>query len=98
MNLRLASLSLAIFVALAGTAKAQDLDFSKITCKQFVTGSKEEIGVILTWLEGYYTKENAPPVLSSDKIVKDAKALSAYCKDHGDEDVIKAADAVMTAK
>lgn len=98
MNLRLASISLAIFVALAGTVKAQDLDFSKITCKQFIGGSKEEIGVILTWLEGYYTKENAPPILYSDKVVKDAKGLAEYCKAHGDDDIIKAAETVMPVK
>ncbi len=98
MNVRLASLSLAVFIALSGVAKADDLDFSKITCKQFIGGSKEEIGVILTWLEGYYTKENSPPILYSDKIVKDAKALSAYCNAHNDDDVIKAAEAVMPVK
>jgi hypothetical protein len=98
MNLRLASLSLAIFVALAGTAKAQDLDLSKISCKRFVNGSKEDIGVILTWLEGYYTKQDAPPVLYSDKIVKDGKALTEYCKAHGDDDIIKASKAVMQVK
>ncbi|HTJ02689.1 MAG TPA: HdeA/HdeB family chaperone [Methylovirgula sp.] len=98
MNLRLASLSLAIFVALAGTAKAQDLDFSKITCTQFDAGSKPEIGAILTWLEGYYAKKDAAPVLSSDKIVKDAQALTEYCKAHGDDNIIKASEAVMQAK
>jgi hypothetical protein len=98
MNLRLASLSLAVFVAFAGAAKADDLDFSKITCKQFISAPKDEIGIILTWLEGYYTKENAPPILYSDKVVKDAKALSEYCNAHNDDDIIKAAETVMPVK
>ena len=61
-------------------------------------GPKDEIGTILTWLEGYYTKENAPPIMYADKTVKDAKALSEYCNAHPDQDIIKAADEVMPVK
>ncbi|HEX5319439.1 MAG TPA: HdeA/HdeB family chaperone [Stellaceae bacterium] len=93
-----------IFVGLAATflfmsaAQADDLDFSKIKCKDFISAPKDQIGTILTWLEGYYTKENAPPILYGDKIVKDAKGLSAYCNAHNDDDIIKAAEKVMPVK
>jgi hypothetical protein len=50
------------------------------------------------WLEGFYTKENDPPIMYADKTTKDAKKLSEYCNAHGDDDVIKAADAVMPVK
>lgn len=82
----------------ASVASAQDLDFSKIKCKEFVSASKDEIGTILAWLEGYYTKENAPPILYAGKTVKDAKALAEYCSAHGDDDIIKAAEKVMPVK
>jgi hypothetical protein len=52
-----------IFVALllvASSAAAQDLDFSKITCKEFIAASKDEVGTILTWLEAYlYERKRA---------------------------------------
>ena len=91
----------AVTVGLAlvsATASAEDIDFSKIKCKEFISAPKDEIGTILTWLEGYYTKEDAPPILYGDKVVKDAKALSAYCNENGDADIIKAAEKVMPVK
>jgi hypothetical protein len=96
MKLFLASV---IFTAcIAAPAMAQDLDFSKITCKEFISAPKDEITTILVWLEGFYTKENDPPIMYQAKVTKDAKALSDYCNAHNDDDVIKAADAVMPVK
>jgi hypothetical protein len=94
---RIAFLATAGLVA-ASAASAQDLDFSKIKCKDFISAPKDQIGTILTWLEGYYTKENAPPILYVDKVMKDAKKLAEYCSAHGDDDIIKAADTVMPVK
>ena len=85
-------------VAAVAPAAAQDLDFSKITCKDFISAPKDQIATVLTWLEGYYTKENAPPILFQDKTIKDAKNLSDYCNAHGDDDIIKAAETVMPVK
>jgi acid stress chaperone HdeB len=82
----------------ASAASAEDLDFSKIKCKDFITAPKDQIGTILAWLEGYYTKENAKPILYTDKVVKDAQKLAEYCSAHGDDDIIKAADKVMPVK
>jgi hypothetical protein len=96
MKLFIASILVVTFSA--APAMAQDLDFSKITCKEFVTAPKDEITTILVWLEGFYTKENDPPVMYAEKTKKDAKALSDYCNAHADDDVIKAADAVMPVK
>ena len=87
---------LTVFVV--SSASAEDLDFRKITCKDFISAPKDQIGTILTWLEGYYTKENDPPVMYGDKTIKDAKALSDYCNAHGGDDIIKAAEAVMPVK
>ena len=82
----------------AAPAVARDLDFSKITCKQFISAPKDQITVILTWLEGYYTKEDSPPVMFADKTQKDAKALAEHCAANPDDDLIKAAEKVMPAK
>lgn len=90
-------------VAIAGlliTAPAfpQDMDFSKIKCSEFISAPKDQIAIVLAWLEGYYTKENTPPILYAEKTVKDAKGLSAYCNAHRDDDMIKAAETVMPVK
>jgi hypothetical protein len=85
-------------VLLASPASAQDMDLSKIKCSEFIAAPKDQIAIILTWLEAFYTKEGDPPILYADKTAKDAKNLSAYCNDHRDDDIIKAADAVMPVK
>lgn len=92
------SATVAISLALVGAASAEDMDFSKVRCSDFLGAPKDQIGIILTWLEGYYTREDAPPILYAAKIEKDAKALSAYCNAHRDDDIIKAAEAVMPVK
>jgi hypothetical protein len=96
VKLSIASILVTAFAATPATA--QDLDFSKITCKEFISAPKDEITTILVWLEGFYTKENDPPIMFAEKTKKDAKALSDYCDAHPDDDVIKAADAVMPVK
>jgi acid stress chaperone HdeB len=83
---------------LASPALAQDLDFSKIKCKEFISAPKDQIATILTWLEAFYTNQNDPPILFAEKTKKDAKNLSEYCNANGDDDIIKAADKVMPVK
>ena len=79
-------------------AKAEDLDFSKIKCGDFISSPKDQISIILAWLEGYYTKQDDPPIIYMDKMTKDAKNLGAYCAEHKDDDIIKAAEEVMPVK
>lgn len=93
----LIAVALSTFV-LSFSAFAEDLDFSKISCKDFISAPKDQVGTILAWLEGFYTKENDPPILYTDKTIKDAKNLSAYCNAHGSDDIIKAAETVMPVK
>jgi hypothetical protein len=83
---------------IATPAISQDMDFSKIKCSDFLSAPKEQIAIVLAWLEGYYTKENAPPILYAEKTGKDAKALSEYCNANRDHDIIKAAEKVMPVK
>lgn len=87
-----------VSLGFGSAASAQDMDFSKLKCSEFLGAPKDEIGLTLTWLQGYYTREDAPPILYKAKIEKDAKALSAYCNEHRDDDIIKAAETVMPVK
>jgi acid stress chaperone HdeB len=92
-------LSIVILLLLAAApAAAQDMDFSKIKCSDFIASPKDEVGSILMWLEGFYTKQNAPPIMYQAKTMKDLRALAEYCTAHGDDDLIKAAEAVMPVK
>jgi hypothetical protein len=96
--LKAVTLIVAVTLAATSSAFAEDIDFSKLKCKDFVSAPKDQIGTILVWLEGYYTKENAPPILYTGKMMKDAEKLGEYCHAHGEDDIIKAADKVMPVK
>jgi len=73
-------------------AFADDIDLSTWTCKKFQAASKDDIGVILAWLDGYYKEEDDPPVIDTDKFVANAKKLGEYCSAHPDIGLISATD------
>ena len=75
-----------------GRAAAEDIDLAAWSCKQFLSAGKEDVGVILAWLDGYYKEENEPPVINTDELVAKAKKLGQYCAAHPDEDLIGATD------
>src|SRR4029077_2297211 len=73
-------------------AMAEDIDLSAWTCKQFLSASKEDVGVIWAWLDGYYKEEDEPPVIDTDALVIKAKKLGQYCSAHPDSELIGATD------
>ena len=76
-------------------ARAQQLDLSTITCKEFIGSSKENIGLILMWMEGYYNDSDAKPIVDFDKMQKDGAKLGEYCGKNPGHSLITAADEVM---
>jgi acid stress chaperone HdeB len=81
-----------------GTAFADDIDLSTWSCHKFQSASKEDVGIILAWLDGYYRGENDPPVINTDKFVANAKKLGEYCSAHPDVGLITATDHLFKAK
>jgi acid stress chaperone HdeB len=73
-------------------AHAGDIDLSTWTCRQFVSANKDDIGVILAWLDGYYKDEDDPPVINTTKFVDNARKLGEYCAGHPDIGLITATD------
>jgi acid stress chaperone HdeB len=88
----LASLLIAGAMLRCGPAMAEDIDLTAWTCKQFMTASKEDVGVILAWLDGYYKEEDEPPVIDTAELVANAKKLGEYCAAHPDDYLIDATD------
>ena len=76
-------------------AQAQQLDLATVTCKDFTSSDKETIGLILMWLEGYYSEENAKPVVNFDKMKVDGGKLGEYCGKNPGHSLITAADEVL---
>jgi acid stress chaperone HdeB len=93
----LASALAVAMIACCNPAFAEDIDLSTWTCKKFVSADKETIGIILTWLDGYYKDEDDPPVIETGKFVENAKKLGEYCAEHPDNGLITAADKVLNS-
>ena len=87
-----AALAAVGLLACCNVAAAERIDLSTWTCKRFQSADKEKIGVILAWLDGYYTDEDDPPIMDTDKFAGNAKKLGAYCSEHPDIGLITAAD------
>lgn len=84
-----AALALAAFVA---AARAEIIDLSTKTCQQFQAMDKDEIGIILSWLDGYYRDEDDPAVIDTEKFVERAKKLGEYCSANPSIGLITATD------
>ena len=84
-------------LALASTepAKAQQIDLSTITCKDFFEGNKERIEFVIVWLMGFYTGEDDPPILDFAKMKDKAGKLGAYCAKNPAHGLITAAEQVV---
>jgi acid stress chaperone HdeB len=47
------------------------------------------------WLAGYYSDEDAPPIVDFDKMKTDSEKLGEYCAKHPDDSIITAAEEVV---
>jgi HdeA/HdeB family protein len=79
-----------------GTADAQQVELSKLRCREFIDLPKETIANITLWLDGYYTDEEDPAVVDFDKVKAKADRLVAFCAQNPKSRVMTAAeDAIL---
>jgi acid stress chaperone HdeB len=91
-------LALAVLMAMslaAAPADAQVVDLSTIKCKEFLDSSKETIGYIMMWLDGYFTSEDDPAVVDFDKMKEKGVKLGEYCAKNPTHGLLTAAEDVM---
>lgn len=85
----------AVSLSTAVPARAQQLDLSTVKCSEFVDSGKDTIGLILMWLEGYYSDADAKPVVDFDKMKTNGEKLGEYCGKNPEHSLITAADEVL---
>ena len=88
--------ALATAVALAAVvptlpAQAQKLDMSKFSCKDMLEGGKDGLIIVWSWLYGYYSADDADPVLDFKVLTDKGTKLAEACKADPSKDVISAA-------
>jgi acid stress chaperone HdeB len=94
MRLITCAIGAIVFGLLAGgtSASASTIDLSTWSCAKFQSADKDDIGVILAWMDGYYRGEDDPPVIDTEKFIANAKKLGEYCAAHPETGIITAAD------
>jgi acid stress chaperone HdeB len=85
----------ALWATFPAQAQKQRFDLSLITCKQFFEYDKDNLAILLMWLDGYYAEEDAPPIVDFDNMGENGKKLGQYCARNPTHSVITAADKVM---
>jgi acid stress chaperone HdeB len=87
-----AGMFVVVALCICGSALAEDIDLSAWTCKKFMAANKDDVGIILSWLDGYYKEEDAPPVIDIEQFVANAKKLGEYCAAHPNDYLIDVTD------
>ncbi len=73
--LRAITVSLAL-LASASFAQAQTVNLAKTSCKEFLGSGKEGISIIWAFLYGYYSDQDADPVVDFNKLIAKGQALA----------------------
>jgi acid stress chaperone HdeB len=94
--MRLAAAALAIALLASASAPAQTLDLSTIKCKDFLESGKDNIAIIITWLDGYYKEKDDPPVIDFGKFGSNTEKLAKFCADNPANGLITAADKTLS--
>jgi acid stress chaperone HdeB len=81
-------------VACAPAAQAQVVDLSKTTCKEFLESGKDGVMIIWSWLYGYYTDQDADPIIDFAKLTEQGQKLAEFCKTNPGVDIIRAAEPI----
>jgi acid stress chaperone HdeB len=79
----------------SATAHAIVLDLSTVTCKQFVDGDKDQISMVLTWLDGWYKGDEDEAIIDTDVFVANAKKFGTFCAANPNISVVNAAEKIL---
>jgi len=83
-------------LAAANPAAAATIDLSGWKCSKYQSASKDDVNLILAWLDGYYREEDDPAVIDTEKLAANGKKLGEYCSAHADDNLITATDKVFS--
>jgi hypothetical protein len=99
MSLKLSIAIAALFSVISiQVATAQKMDLAAIKCADFLKTNDAGASAMVTWLQGYYTYEDDPAVVDTDKVKLKESQIKEYCADHGDTDLVSASAIFMDKK
>ena len=76
-------------------ARAEVLDLSTLTCKQFLEGGDDEIKMVLTWMDGWYKGDEDKAIIDTKVFVDNAKKFGTYCAANPTVSIVNAAEEIL---
>jgi hypothetical protein len=92
-SIRALAVTIALF-ACGPVAHAQVLDLSKTSCKELIDSGKDGLIIIWSWLYGYYSDQDADPIVDFGKLTSQGQKLVEYCRRNPSTDIITAAEPI----
>jgi len=93
--MRLPLTILLMLIALAAPARAERLDLAALKCKDYLARAADAKQQLLMWIEGYYSEENASPILDFDKIKLDGDKIADFCSKNPNDSLINTAEKIL---
>ena len=87
---------LLVAAAAFGVAHAERLDLATVKCSEFFGSGADNIARTMMWLEGYYSEENASPIIDFDKMKADETKIRDYCAANPNDSLITSAEKSMS--
>ena len=84
----------ALLMASPVAAEDSKVDLSKLTCKQFTAYNNDNRGLVMMWLQGYYTEDDQATI-DFQKMAGDLAQVLIYCGNNPDADIVIATDGIM---
>ena len=85
--MRLNLIAFGLFVAVASSAQAQTMDFSKITCSQFALSKVGNPRTIAAWVSGYYNARQNNTVIDLQNMEANLDKVQFFCQDQKNDKV-----------
>ncbi|MBK5196811.1 MAG: hypothetical protein JJE37_00820 [Methyloceanibacter sp.] len=95
MKVLTATIVAAALLSASPVLAAETADLSKLTCADFTKYDDNNRGLIMMWLEGYYTEEDEPATIDFGKMAGHLAQLLIDCQANPDKKMLDAADEAM---
>jgi HdeA/HdeB family len=85
--------TLAVVLIIVGTSSAHSLDFSKVTCREFLASGQANMAAMIMFLRGYHAgKTGVIPYQSPDSY---GGRLGFYCQEHPDANLVESSEQIL---
>ena len=82
-------------LCIPAVASADDeTDMAKITCKEFLSAGESEMGLMLTWIDGYMSARSDNTMVSKAWMEKLGAQMASFCSSNPGKTIMDAMNAV----